>query len=151
MENMQLGLELETELYLLAVIIGFAMGGVYDLFRMMRVVFKSAKVFTFICDLIYTLLFWFVLFTFCTGLTGQIRVFALTGMLIGALMERVSIGNAVVRLFSRVWKWLSEKVFKPLGRFMTKSAGKIKRVFVKNSLNYQKDEKNEKNHLKVEL
>ena len=151
MENMQLGLELETELYLLAVIIGFAMGGVYDLFRMMRVIFKSGKVFTFFCDLSYTLLFWFVLFTFCTGLTGQIRIFALTGMLIGALMERISIGNAALRLFSRAWKALSARILRPLGRVMTKSAKKIKEVFVKNCLKYQKDEKNEKNHLKVEL
>ncbi len=135
MENMELGLELETELFLLSVLVGFGMGAVYDIFRMLRITAKHGKVFTFVCDLIYTLVFWFVLFTFCTGLTGSIRAFALTGMLIGCVMERVSIGNLLVKAFSHLWEALLRRVFRPIRGFMTKSLGKIKRVFVKNSLN----------------
>ena len=132
---MELGLELETELFLLSVLTGFIMGAVYDFFRMLRLAAKHGRVFTFVCDLIYTLLFWFVLFTFCTGLTGDVRVFVLTGMLIGCIMERVSIGNTLVKAFSFVWKGLSLRLFRPFRGFVTKSVGKIKSIFVKNSLN----------------
>ncbi|MBQ7069731.1 MAG: spore cortex biosynthesis protein YabQ [Ruminococcus sp.] len=131
MEKMQLGLELETQLFLLSVLIGFAMGAVYDIFRMVRIATKSGRILTFVCDVVYTVLFWFVLFTFCTGLTGQIRVFALFGMLTGAVMERLSLGNLAVRAFGRLWRWLLRKIFAPLKGFITKLIRKIRSLFVK--------------------
>ena len=131
MEKMQLGLELETQLFLLSVLTGFAMGAVYDIFRMVRMISKSGRILTFVCDVVYTVLFWFVLFTFCTGLTGQIRVFALFGMLTGAVMERLSLGNLLVRAFRRLWKWFLKRVFGPVKCFITKLIGKIRSLFVK--------------------
>ena len=131
MEKMQLGLELETQLFLLSVLIGFAMGAVYDIFRMVRIATRSGRILTFVCDVVYTVLFWFVLFTFCTGLTGQIRVFALFGMLTGAVMERLSLGNLAVRAFGRLWRWLLRKVFGPVKGFITKLIRKIRSLFVK--------------------
>ena len=128
---MQLGLELEPQLFLLSVLIGFAMGAVYDIFRMVRIATKSGRILTFVCDVVYTVLFWFVLFTFCTGLTGQIRVFALFGMLTGAVMERLSLGNLAVRAFGRLWRWFLKWVFGPVKGFITKLIRKIRGLFVK--------------------
>ena len=73
MEKMQLGIELERELFLLSVVLGCGLGLLYDIFRVFRVALPHGKILTFFEDIIYTFLYGFALFTFCTGLTGAIR------------------------------------------------------------------------------
>ena len=70
MEEMQLGLELERELFLLSVVLGCGLGLLYDIFRVFRAALPHGKILTFFEDIIYTFLYGFALFTFCTGLTG---------------------------------------------------------------------------------
>lgn len=79
---MQLGLELERELFLLSVVLGCGLGLLYDIFRVFRAALPHGKILTFFEDIIYTFLYGFALFTFCTGLTGAIRGFVLVGMLV---------------------------------------------------------------------
>ena len=86
MEKMQLSIELERELFLLSVVLGCGLGLLYDIFRVFRTALPHGKILTFFEDIIYTFLYGFALFTFCTGLTGAIRGFVLVGMLTGSVI-----------------------------------------------------------------
>ena len=108
MEEMQLGLELERELFLLSVVLGCGLGLLYDIFRVFRVALPHGKILTFFEDIIYTFLYGFALFTFCTGLTGAIRGFVLVGMLIGSVIEHLTAGNAVVSVLEEPFSRSSE-------------------------------------------
>ena len=59
MEEMQLGLELERELFLLSVVLGCGLGLLYDIFRVFRVALPHGKILTFFEDIIYTFLYGF--------------------------------------------------------------------------------------------
>lgn len=48
MEEMQLGLELERELFLLSVVLGCGLGLLYDIFRVFRVALPHGKILTFL-------------------------------------------------------------------------------------------------------
>ena len=93
MEKMQLSIELERELFLLSVVLGCGLGLLYDIFRVFRTALPHGKILTFFEDIIYTFLYGFALFTFCTGLTGAIRGFVLVGMLTGSVIEHLTVGN----------------------------------------------------------
>jgi len=64
-------------LFLLSVVLGCGLGLLYDIFRVFRTALPHGKILTFFEDIIYTFLYGFALFTFCTGLTGAIRGFVL--------------------------------------------------------------------------
>lgn len=104
MEKMQLGIELERELFLLSVVLGHGLGLLYDIFRVFRVALPHGKILTFFEDIIYTFLYGFALFTFCTGLTGAIRGFVLVGMLTGSVIEHLTVGNAVVSVLKSLFR-----------------------------------------------
>lgn len=104
MEKMQLSIELERELFLLSVVLGCGLGLLYDIFRVFRAALPHGKILTFFEDIIYTFLYGFALFTFCTGLTGAIRGFVLVGMLIGSVIEHLTVGNAVVSVLRSLFR-----------------------------------------------
>ena len=109
MKEMQLGLELERELFLLSVVLGCGLGLLYDIFRVFRVALPHGKILTFFEDIIYTFLYGFALFTFCTGLTGAIRGFVLVGMLTGSAIEHLTVGNAVISVMRVIGVLLMER------------------------------------------
>ena len=102
--------------------------------QVFRAALPHGKILTFFEDIIYTFLYGFALFTFCTGLTGAIRGFVLVGMLIGSVIEHLTVGNAVVSvlrsLFSIIRK-LFAKTFSPVVKFITKRADGFRDCFVK--------------------
>ena len=73
MEEMQLGLELERELFLLSVVLGCGLGLLYDIFRVFRAALPHGKILTFFEDIIYTFLYGFALFTFCSGFSPVVK------------------------------------------------------------------------------
>lgn len=152
MEKMQLGIELERELFLLAVVLGCGLGLLYDIFRVFRAALPHGKILTFFEDILYTFLYGFALFTFCTGLTGAIRAFVLVGMLMGSLFEHLTVGNAVVfvlrKLFGTVRKLLA-KTFSPVVKLITKWTGGLTGGFVKKCKISFKRKKNFQKHLKT--
>lgn len=123
----------EMGIYLSGIITGCVLGAVYDSIRVVRAVIPHGKVLTFAGDFLYVLFFSFVLFTFSTGLTGEIRYFTLFGMLLGCLLERLLLGNFIVKAVRKISGFVREKILKPPVIFMTKIVGKIKRGFVKNA------------------
>lgn len=154
MDKMQLGISLETHIFLLSVLLGAALGAVYDLLRVFREAVPHNKILLFIEDMIYTLLFAFSLFTFCTGLTGSIRGFTLIGMLLGCLLERFTAGNAVVFIAKKVCGLLRRFLgflFSPAVKLITKIKGGFFNGFVKKCLNFRVKKKKREKPLKVEI
>ena len=138
MEKMQLGIGLEGELFLLAVLLGCGLGLFYDIFRIFRTAIPHGKVLTFIEDVIFTFVYGFALFTFCTSLTGAVRAFVLAGMLAGSAAEHFTVGNALVFLFRGLFSALRKalsKTFSPMARFITKRADGLRDRFVKKCKN----------------
>lgn len=149
MEPMHLEIAAETELFLMACLLGAGMGIIYDFFRVVRNTIKHNKVFVFIEDFIYTLMFGFAFFLFATGLTGGMRGFVLVGMILGCIVERFTVGRGFVLLLTKVMQFVWRVIFDPIGRIFAKSFSAINKRIVKKHLNFQKSKKNAKKPLKV--
>lgn len=150
MEPMQLEIAAETELFLLACLLGAGMGTIYDMFRVLRNTVEHNKVFVFAEDFVYTLMFGFAYFTFCTGLTRGIRGFALVGMLVGCVVERLTIGRLLVFALSEVFEVIWKIIFAPIIRAISKIFNVIHKRIVKKQLTFFKSKKNAKKRLQVE-
>ncbi|MGN0601107.1 MAG: spore cortex biosynthesis protein YabQ [Oscillospiraceae bacterium] len=147
---MQLEIAAETELFLLACLLGAGMGIIYDMLRVIRNTISHGKVFLFIEDFAYTILFGFAYFVFCTGLTKGIRGFVFVGMLVGCIIERLTVGNFVVLILSKFFGAIWRFVFAPITGFISKIAKLFHKRFVKKYLNFYKSKKNGKKPLKVD-
>lgn len=123
----------ETGIFLSGVITGAVLGVIYDIICVCRAFIPHGRVLTFIGDFIYVLFFSFVLFTFSTGLVGEIRYFTLFGMLLGFGIERLALGNFIVRLARRLSGFLRRKIGGKIVGLITKTVGKIKGRFVKSA------------------
>lgn len=144
MEKMQLGIELETHFFLLSVLLGGGMGVAYDFFRIFRAVVPHNKVMTFIEDIIYVLLFALTLLTFSTCLIGSIRYFILAGMIIGCVIERLTIGNGILLLVRKITAIIRKKFLAPIIDIINKFKSKIKGKFVRNTQISENEKKVEK-------
>lgn len=150
MEPMQLEIAAETELFLLACLLGAGMGAIYDMFRVLRNTVEHNKVFVFAEDFVYALMFGFAYFTFCTGLTRGIRGFVFVGMLAGCAVERLTIGRLLVFALSEMFEVIWKTVFAPVIGVVFKIFGAIHKRIVKKRLTFFKSEKNIKKRLQVE-
>ena len=139
MEKMQLGLELETEYFLLSVLLGATLGIVWDMVRVFRTLVPHGKILTFIGDFLYCLLFGFAVFTFSTALTGSIRYFTPVGMILGCVIERFSIGNGIVFLIRKFTEFIHKIIIRAKDKFVEKYP------------NFRKNKKNDENGLKDEI
>ena len=151
MREMSFTLEEETQIYLLSVLLGVALGLLYDLFRAVRVVFPHNKAFTAVEDVIYAALVCFSAFVFATGLTGKLRGFTVFGMFAGFTLEHFAVGNPVMLLLRKLVGVLKRRFIKPLGEIIHKIGQKTKVSFVKNHINLFKNKKNQQKPLKVDF
>lgn len=143
MNNTEFGLALETEVFLLSVLLGGGLGVVYDFIRVFKALFPHGKILTFIEDLVYMLLVGFALFTFSTGLSGEIRYFTVAGMIMGWVLERYTVGNGVVSLVRKLTQRLS-----PAIGLITKKGRNFGGIIVRNKPKFHKNKKSDENPLK---
>lgn len=149
MEPMHLEIAQETEYFFLSCLLGAGLGVIYDFIRVFRNIVKHNRVVIFIEDFLYASFFGFSFFLFGTDLTGGIRAFVLLGMLAGCLIERVGLGNWVVKLFSKVSGFIWNILLSPIRGFFAKIFSLINKRIVKKYLNFFKKEKKSKKPLKV--
>lgn len=149
MEPMQLEVTTETRLFLLACLLGAGMGIIYDMVVILRIVFPRGKVWVFIEDFLYALLFGFGFFIFCTGLTRGIRGFVLVGMLTGCMVERLSTGRAIVWAMTRVLGVIKRYILSPVAGLFARFGRVIHKRIVKKCLIFLKSKKNVEKPLKV--
>ena len=150
MEPMQLEVAVETELFLFACLLGAGFGTIYDLLGSLRNIFPHGKVLTFIEDFLYTVLFGFGYFVFCTGLSKGIRGFVLVGMLAGCLIERLTVGRLLTVTLSKLLGVIKRFTLDPVTGFIAKILGQINKRIVKKYLNFYKSKKIVEKPLKPE-
>lgn len=149
MTPMQLGVTLETQIFLLACIIGAGLGAIFDCLRVFRVMIKHNNVMVFIEDFAYTLFFGAVFFIFAIAQANQLRFFMLVGMLLGALVERAMLGNIVVFIVRKITEFIWRFLLSPVVKFIDKSARYIGSEFVKKYPIFKKRKKISQKVLKV--
>lgn len=149
MEPMHLEIAQETEYFFLSCLLGAGLGVIYDFIRVFRNTVKHNRVVIFIEDFLYASFFGFSFFLFGTDLTGGIKAFVLLGMLAGCLIERVGLGNWMVKLFSKVSGFIWNILLSPIRGFFAKIFSLINKRIVKKYLNFFKKEKKSKKPLKV--
>jgi hypothetical protein len=135
-------LEYETRVYLLSVLLGAAIGVLYDVFRALRIVFPHKNIAVAAEDVVFSFLSCSAAYVFATAFTGKLRVFTLVGMAGGFVLEHFSVGNLAMFLLSKAVKTLKGWVLMPLKKFIHKIGQKIKASFVKSHINLLKNKKN---------
>ena len=94
-----------TSLFLLSVVMGAALGVVYDCFRVIRILFPPAarSKAVVIEDIIFWLIYGFCVFCYAAALArGQVRFFIVLGSLTGFVLYIVTVGNFITGIIRRI-------------------------------------------------
>lgn len=94
---MEITIAHETTVFLTSLLVGAALGAVYDVFRILRIAVKTGRAAVAAEDLFYFLLCTFVTFTFILQDNhGAVRVYILFGEALGWVLYYVTVGNLVI-------------------------------------------------------
>jgi spore cortex biosynthesis protein YabQ len=107
----------QAELFLLSVLVGAALGVVFDAFRLLRAVFLTARksFLVHVADFIFVLFYTFVIFTYsAVSARGEVRFFIFIGSLCGFLIETLTIGDSVTKAV----RYISDKIHAFLKRLL---------------------------------
>ena len=89
----------QTTLFLFACLLGLPMGLLFDLFRMLRVLFRHAMVVVAIEDILFCCTCAVTLAAFTSvACRGEFRLFYPVGMLLGCLLWRFTVGNSLLKI-----------------------------------------------------
>jgi hypothetical protein len=120
----------QVELFLLSILLGAALGVVFDAFRLLRAVFVTARkgFLVHVADFLYICFYAFAIFTYAAVMArGEVRLFFIIGSICGFLLETLTIGDTVTSIV----RFISDKIhtmFKNLWTYILK-------LFRKNQLN----------------
>ncbi|MBQ2823184.1 MAG: spore cortex biosynthesis protein YabQ [Oscillospiraceae bacterium] len=126
--------------FLLSVVLGAGLGVVYDVFRVIRIVFPFARKKGAVCvgDIIFMVLCGFAVFLFAAMFCrGEVRFFCIFGAVPGFILYMLTLGNfvtgvfrvivtAVVKILQKVYSLL----FVPAVNFVKNFCIKINKLFV---------------------
>lgn len=88
----------QTELFLLSVTLGAALGVLFDALRLVRIIIRTAgnAFFCALADILFVLFSAFCIFIFSAeSAHGQVRFFVVIGAVLGFTLEVLTIGSAV--------------------------------------------------------
>lgn len=103
--------------FLYSIIMGLALGIIYDLFKLDRNIFKRSTVYIFVSDVLFWVISAFVLFSFCIVFSnGQIRGFIILGALLGFMIFRLTLSRLFWYFFKPIKKIIQklDKVYSNL-------------------------------------
>lgn len=127
---MELTFQEQSIAFLYSIILGLVFGVIYGLFKIFRMTCLSGKVSVFLCDVVFMLLLFLVIFYFSLAyLYGYIRVYVIIGSFMGIVLYRVTLGA------------LLSKIYTPLIFAVKKQSNKIKikiKKIMKKLLNFPK-------------
>lgn len=147
--QMIFGVQRETRIFLLSVLLGVVFGAGYEVLRILRRVINHNDIAVFLQDFIYTVLCSLCYYVFVTALAwGQLRGFVLFGCIMGMILEMVTIGNTATPLISAIIRlavrWIVVKPIAVIVRIATKAG----RKFVQSSKSLLKCRASAKKRLK---
>jgi len=142
----------QTVLFLQSLLVGVALGVIYEPFRLVRAAFGGPAWVVFAEDILYSLITAFVTFSFLLSEeTGKIRFALLVGEAIGMLLYFFTVGDIVagvaakiVKTVKTVIKWVFSKMFFPIFKLILRPIKALLKEI-------KKIIKNIKIHLKVDM
>ena len=148
----------QTASFLLSVLLGAALGVVYDCFRVARILLPplAKPKPTFFEDILFWLIYGFCVFCFAASAArGQVRLFMLLGSLLGFTLYILTLGNlitGVIRsIVTTVYKILHKvysALIEPIVKLMRTFCQKVFRFFVGSHKNNRKLKRSVKKPLK---
>lgn len=131
----------QTAFFLLSVVLGAAMGVVYDIFRVIRILFPPAAKSKSLAvqDVIFWLIYGFCIFCYSSEVCGgSLRFFMFFGSLMGFALYILTIGNfitGILRQFAetvrRILRKVYSLVFEPIVKLFKNLCQKFSRFFVR--------------------
>ena len=119
------GLADQTEIFLCSLGFGFLLGILYDVFRILRIIFMKSKSFTFFADLLYFAVCAFLTFCFIMVVdSGRVRLYVALGEILGWLIYYFSFGAIAIRLTNAVAHFL-KYVFNTVSKLFKRIFGRI--------------------------
>jgi len=147
----------QTAYFLLSVVLGAGLGVVYDLFRVLRILFPPAAkpLPAAVQDILFWIIYGFCLFCYSAAVCGgQLRFFMLLGSLIGFTLYIVTLGSLItgilrriVTAFYRILRKVYSYLFEPIVNLFRKLCQKIHAFFVRNHKNVPNRKISVKKHL----
>lgn len=148
----------QTAIFLMSVVLGAAMGVLYDCFRVLRTVFPplAKRGAVMMEDVLFWLIYGACIFLFAANFArGQVRFFIFFGSVLGFILYIVTVGSIVIGIirsvFNTVYKVL-HKVYsfaiEPFVKLFKIICQKIVPVFVGNHKNSRISRRSAENHLK---
>lgn len=115
----------QTLLFLEACLLGFLLGGVYDLFRILRLAVPHGKILVFIEDVVYFCVLTLASFIFVmTENNGLLRGFLLFGELLGAILYFFTLSFLLMKAAKGIiwavyglFRLFYRLLIRPIGRF----------------------------------
>lgn len=138
---MELDFFVQSSAFLWSIPFGFACGGVYEIFRLIRAVFNLKRLSLFLLDFFFMLLMFSALYVYTLAmLYGYIRLYIFVGAGVGFWIYSITLGRLLSMLYRPLIKYLKE--------FLRKIASKIKKILKKllkrlSELLYNRDNKKE--------
>ncbi|MCD8095122.1 MAG: spore cortex biosynthesis protein YabQ [Ruminococcus sp.] len=126
MTGMQLGVDAEIEVLKNSLLIGVFLGVLYDLFKIVRRTL-DLKAATFLCDLLYALMFGSVYFVFTLAQTDYVRGFVLAAMLLSAAAWSFTAGRLYVFLTVKLLNFAAKVITMPIFALFHKTKAVLNR------------------------
>ncbi len=117
------GVSLELKLFFGALLLGFVLGALFDVFRALRMSLRHCAAAVFAEDLLFMLVSGLAYYSYSTALCrGQLRLFVLAAMAIGFVLYLTTIGRLLCRLLAKM-AMIAKTPFDLLAKMLKKAAG----------------------------
>lgn len=94
-------------LFLISVVSGFAMGGIYDIIRIFRRIIRHMAVLMFVEDVLYWIFAVAVVFFIMLSMTrGEVRFFAIAGFFIGMIVYFCTLSRLIISVSEAIIKFI---------------------------------------------
>ncbi len=105
----------QAYLFAIFIIVGVIIGLVFDFFRILRKVFKTADIITYIEDIIFWILTGFiVLYSVFTFNNGEIRIFMFLGILLGVIIYMIFFSKYIIKINVKILKFIKLIIKTPI-------------------------------------
>ncbi len=102
---MILSLNEQASLFLFSVSLGFIIGFIYDIFRIIRFIFNHKKIWVQIEDALYWLISVFFVFLFLLKKNyGEVRFYMIVGVFLGMFLYFISISQLILSVSEKILK-----------------------------------------------
>ncbi len=149
--------------FFIFIVVGVIISILFDIFRILRKVFKTPDIITYIEDIIFGVLAGIIIiYSIFVFNNGEIRSYLFLGIIIGILVYLftlskifVKFGNKILTFLKNILllpikkalllgknivKWLHSKIFRPFSKIISNSKNKIPKISIKKYKNRRKKE-----------